>query len=545
MKELLSNEKKRNPLLMYPFSQSNIIHKQIQLESKVDNLASYLQLQQQRDSSSSRPAPFMLSGDDSVGLSDSCSPSLNNVSRDAQVHSQLSAIDQNVDKIIKYVNDNNNKIVEHLDYQFRSDSRHEANLVNDLESYLRSSSAGRDDGFEPSSTPHEDGDLNEKSFEYGSYCESEPLVRQSTPSKRYLSPKDHSKRFSSPKEVVSSRTQSPPSRGRGRGADLPALISPPTGNAHNTSLSLLSSIGLSGLSSTDPRLQRSSAAATKASPGGQLDNQMFVLPAHSREVVTEGASSQLSFQDQVYRFAEIKALFEVASPPSRVTPGQEQSVLSVGSGSGSHSAFEDPKLTSEIKRHKERIINGRNNNAGGANKSPRSQIHKPKAIARHHHGGGGVPDSSSSTHAQAGSDIVFSSPANTGLLQSTSLLLGSSSADSMDPTFDGTGNTSAKVQQIQEQIQLLQLQLQLQHVVRQSSLSSDSQHKTKHAQLSLLATTGSKASLATESSPLRMAGHRGASSSSPSSSAPKPPAAARMGTVALLSAEAFSEAADK
>ena len=511
MKELLSNEKKKNPLLMYPFNHSNIIHKQIQLESKVDNLASYLQLQ--RDNIS-KPAPFVLSGDDSVNLSDSLSPSLK-VSHDGEVHSLLSVVDQNVDKIIKYVNYNNNKIVEHLDNQLRSDIIHESNLVNNLESYLRPST-GHDDGFEPSSRCDE-GDLNEKSFEYGSN-ESEPLVRQSTPFNRYQSPKDNSKSFSSPKEV-SSRNQSPPSRG----ADLPALMPASTDSAQYAS-SLMSSLGFSG-PSTDPRLQRSSAA-TKVSPAGDRpkDNQLFVLPAHSREVGSLGvrASNQLSFQDQVYRFAEIKALFEVASPTSHVSPGQEQSVYSSSVGSGSHIAFEDPKLNDEIKRHKERIINGRNN---AGSKSPRSQIHRLKAVARQHR----VPDSF--THTQGINNIIHSGPANNEQLLSSST-----------PTPDGTGSTSAKVQQIQEQIQLLQLQLRFQQIDRQSNSLSYSQHpppqknilgagELKQSQLSLLA-PDSKASLATESSPRRMAGHRGASS------AQKPP-------MPLLSAEAFGEAADK
>ena len=491
MKELLSNEKKKNPLLMYPFNHSNIIHKQIQLESKVDNLASYLQLQ--RDNTS-KPAPFVLSGDDSVNLSDRLSSSLK-MSRNAQVHSRLSAVDQNVDKIIKYVNVNNNnknnKIVEHLN-QFRSDIRHESNLVNDLESYLRPST-GHDDGFEPS--PRRDvGDLNEKSFEYGSN-ESEPLVRQSNPSKRYQSPKDNSKSFSSPS----------------RGADLPALMPPSTDSAQYAS-SLLSSLGFSG-PSTDPRFQRSSAA-TKVSPAGDRpkDNQLFVLPAHSREVGSLGvrASNQLSFQDQVYRFAEIKALFEVASPTSRVSPGQEQSVYSSSVGSGSHSAFEDPKLNDEIKRHKERIINGRNN---AGSKSPRSQIHRPR-----------VPDSF--TQAQGTNSIIHSGPANNERLQISSI-----SADSMAPTPHGTGSISAKVQQIQEQIQLLQLQLQLQHIVHQSTHSLGYSQQPP-PQKNILGAGDSKASLPTESSPRRMAGHRGAPS------AQKPP-------MPLLSAEAFSEAADK
>jgi hypothetical protein len=502
MKELLSNEKKKNPLLMYPFNHSNIIHKQIQLESKVDNLASYLQLQ--RDNTS-KPAPFVLSGDDSVNLSDSLSPSLK-VSHDGEVHSLLSVVDQNVDKIIKYVNYNNNKIVEHLDNQLRSDIIHESNLVNDLESYLRPST-GHDDGFEPSYRCDE-GDLNEKSFEYGSN-ESEPLVRQSTPFNRYQSPKDNSKSFSTPKEV-SSRNQSPPSRG----ADLPALMPPSTDSAQYAS-SLLSSLGFSG-PSTDPRFQRSSAA-TKVSPAGDRpkDNRLFVLPAHSREVGSLGvrASNQLSFQDQVYRFAEIKALFEVASP------GQEQSVYSSSVGSGSHSAFEDPKLNDEIKRHKERIINGRNN---AGSKSPRSQIHKLKAVARQHR----VPDSS--THTQGTNNIIHSGPAKNEQLQSSST-----------PIPNDTGSTSAKVQQIQEQIQLLQLQLRLQHIDRQSTHSQQpppqknilGAGELKQSQLSLLA-ADSKASLPTESSPRRMVGHRGASS------AQKPP-------MPLLSAEAFSEAADK
>jgi hypothetical protein len=109
----------------------------------------------------------------------------------------------------------------------------------------------------------------------------------------------------------------------------------------------------------------------------------------------------------------------------------------------------------------------------------------------------------------------------------------------MAPTPDGTGSISAKVQQIQEQIQLLQLQLQLQHIVHQSTHSQQpppqknilGAGELKQSQLSLLA-ADSKASLPTESSPRRMAGHRGAPS------AQKPP-------MPLLSAEAFSEAADK
>jgi hypothetical protein len=109
----------------------------------------------------------------------------------------------------------------------------------------------------------------------------------------------------------------------------------------------------------------------------------------------------------------------------------------------------------------------------------------------------------------------------------------------MAPTPDGTGSISAKVQQIQEQIQLLQLQLQLQHIVHQSTHSQQPPPQKnilgagdlKQSQLSLLA-ADSKASLAMESSPRRMVGHRGASS------AQKPP-------MPLLSAEAFSEAADK
>jgi len=231
------------------------------------------------------------------------------------------------------------------------------------------------------------------------------------------------------------------------------------------------------------------------------------------------ASNQLSFQDQVYRFAEIKALFEVASPTSRVSPGQEQSVYSSSVGSGSHSAIEDPKLNDEIKRHKERIINGRNN---AGSKSPRSQIHKLKAVARQHR----VPDSS--THTQGTNNIIHSGPAKNEQLQSSST-----------PIPNGTGSTSAKVQQIQEQIQLLQLQLRLQHIDRQSTHSQQPPPQKnilgagdlKQSQLSLLA-ADSKASLAMESSPRRMVGHRGASS------AQKP-------SMPLLSAEAFSEAADK
>jgi len=223
------------------------------------------------------------------------------------------------------------------------------------------------------------------------------------------------------------------------------------------------------------------------------------------------ASNQLSFQDQVYRFAEIKALFEVASPTSRVSPGQEQSVYSSSVGSGSHSAIEDPKLNDEIKRHKERIINGRNN---AGSKSPRSQIHKLKAVARQHR----VPDSS--THTQGTNNIIHSGPAKNEQLQSSST-----------PIPNGTGSTSAKVQQIQEQIQLLQLQLRLQHIDSQSTHSLGYSQQPP-PQKNILGAGDSKASLAMESSPRRMAGHRGASS------AQKPP-------MPLLSAEAFSEAADK
>jgi hypothetical protein len=188
-------------------------------------------------------------------------------------------------------------------------------------------------------------------------------------------------------------------------------------------------------------------------------------------------------------------------------------------GSGSHSAIEDPKLNDEIKRHKERIINGRNN---AGSKSPRSQIHKLKAVARQHR----VPDSS--THTQGTNNIIHSGPAKNEQLQSSST-----------PIPNDTGSTSAKVQQIQEQIQLLQLQLRLQHIDRQSTHSQQpppqknilGAGELKQSQLSLLA-ADSKASLPTESSPRRMVGHRGASS------AQKPP-------MPLLSAEAFSEAADK
>jgi len=262
-------------------------------------------------------------------------------------------------------------------------------------------------------------------------------------------------------------------------------------------------------------------------------DQMFVLPAYSREAAsrTIASSNQLSFQDQVYRFAEIKALFEVASPSSRMIPGPEQSALNSSVGSGSHSiaaatgaAFEDPKLNQDIKRHKERIINGRN---ASSRLSPRSQIHKPKAVARQHVG----------LDSTQGPDIV-SSPASKGLSNS---LFGSS--DSMVHNFDDSGSTSAKVQQIQEQIQLLQLQLQLQQVVHQSSSSLDSP--------SLKNSFGMEMK---QSMSRRIAEPQGASLST-RASVQKPPSTssiARGGTgapstasVTLLSPEAFSAAVNK